>query len=72
MRPMRECDTWHRVLGFIRPFAAEEISQCEVDQDQTDDAGPNEIAGAEDIADKTSSREFCRESGHTRDEDCKE
>ncbi len=57
---------------FIRPFAAEEISERKINEDQADDAGPDQIACAEDIADKASGGKFGGECGHAGDEDCKE
>ncbi len=77
-KPNRECapgkDAVHGAGRWvlIRPFAAEEVSQCEVDEDQADDAGPDEVARAEDIADQTSRGEFGGEGGHAGDEDSEE
>jgi hypothetical protein len=54
----------------IRPFAAEKISESEIDQDQADDAGPDHITGPEHVADQARGREFGGEGRHARDKNC--
>lgn len=57
---------------FIRPFAAEVVAEGKVDEDEPDDARPNEVAGAEDVADEPTGGKFGAEGCHARDEDSEE
>ncbi len=48
----------------VRPATTQEISKCKVDQDQSDDTCPDEIASSEIISQKTGSGKFHGQTGH--------
>ena len=49
--------------------SADEISHREVDEYQADDARPNQVAGAKDIAQQPGGGHLQAQGGHSRDED---
>ena len=80
----RSCDQWdepngkggpHQDLkegfiarGAIGPGAADEITGGEVNQDQTNNAGPDEVAVAKIVPNQTLGGHFHSQTGHTREE----
>ena len=52
--------------GPVSPAPAQKVAHRQVNEDQADDAGPHQVAGAVDIAQQPRSRELNRQRGHPR------
>jgi len=64
----------HRARRWVcvRPLAAQEVSQREIDEDKPNNGGPDNVTGAKHVANESSGGKFCRERSHAGDEDSEE
>jgi len=49
---------------LVRPTAAQPVAGSQVNEDQADDGGPDEVARAEHVADQARGGQFSGERGH--------